>query len=95
MATNNSIIEGFQKLGFRISDETIGALIKDATKRRLSAVQLCERVIEAEMRERDTQNLKNRSRAATLGPKARALRCEAAATRAWAGRPMPLRTFLI
>ena len=67
MATNNSIIEGFQKLGFRISDETIGALLKDATKRRLSAAQLCERVIEAEMRERDTRNLQSRSRAATLG----------------------------
>ena len=67
MATINSIIEGFQNLGFRIDADTIGALLKDATKRKLSAAQLCERLITAESRERDTRNLKSRSRAATLG----------------------------
>jgi len=65
--TMSSIIEGFQKLGFRIDADTIDALLKDATKRRLSAAQLCERIIAAETRERDTRNLQSRGRAATLG----------------------------
>jgi len=67
MATTNSIIEGFQKLGFRIDADTIGALLKDGTKRQLSPVQLCEGLIAAETRERDNRNLASRTRGATLG----------------------------
>lgn len=67
MATTKSIVEGFHTLGFRIDADTINALLKDGTKRKLSPVQLCERIIAAEARERDTRNLKRRSRAATLG----------------------------
>jgi len=65
--TKTSIIEGFQKLGFRIDADTIGALLKDATKRRLSAAQICEKIIIAEARERDTRNLNSRTRCANLG----------------------------
>ncbi len=72
MATISSIIDGFHNLGFhnlgfRIDADTIGALLKDGTKRKLSPAQLCERIIAAEARERDCRNLKSRSRAATLG----------------------------
>lgn len=63
--TNNTAL-GFHKLGFRIDADTISALLKDATKRRLSPVQICEHIIAAEQRERDARNLKSRSRAASL-----------------------------
>lgn len=67
MATMNSVIDRFHQLGFRIDADTIRALLKDATKRRLSPVQTCENIIAAERRERDARNLKSRTRAATLG----------------------------
>jgi len=67
MATISSIIDEFHQLGFRIDADTIRALFKDATKRRLSPVQTCERIVAAEQRERDARNLKSRSRIASLG----------------------------
>ena len=67
MASAERIVDGFHKLGFRIDAEVIAALLKDATKRGLSPAQLCESLIAAESRERDTRNLKRRGRAASLG----------------------------
>lgn len=65
--TTNNIIDGLHKIGFRIGTDTIEALLKDATKRKLSPVQVCERIIAVEQRERDARNLKRRTRAANLG----------------------------
>lgn len=63
----NSLIESFHQLGFRIDADTLNALLKDATKRRLSPVQTCEHIIALEQRERDARNLKRRSSVASLG----------------------------
>lgn len=67
MTTNKQIIEGLQKLGFRIDADTMGGMLTDATKRRLSPAQFCKGMIAAEIRERDARNLQSRSRIATLG----------------------------
>lgn len=45
------------KLGFRLSREQLGKLVEEATKQRLTAVQVLEQVAEAERRARDAVNL--------------------------------------
>ena len=40
------------KLGFRLSREQLGKLVEEATKQRLTAVQVLEQVAEAERRAR-------------------------------------------
>ncbi len=67
MTTNSTIIDGLHKIGFRIDTATIAALLKDATKRKLTPAQVCERMIAVEQRERDARNLQRRTRAANLG----------------------------
>ena len=55
------------KLGFRLSREQLGKLVEEATKQRLTAVQVLEQVAEAERRARDAVNLARRTRYAMLG----------------------------
>ena len=49
------------KLGFRLSREQLGKLVEEATKQRLTAVQVLEQVAEAERRARDAVNLARRT----------------------------------
>jgi len=60
-------VNAFLQLGFRLDADALKAILSDATKRRLSPVQTCERILAAERRERDAKNLQSRTRAATLG----------------------------
>lgn len=62
------VADTFRSLGFRASSESLRALLTDATKARLSPVELCERLATLERRERDATNLARRTRFATLGP---------------------------
>ncbi len=55
------------KLGFRISRTVFDKTIEEATKQRLSPIQVLERVAEAERRARDGVNLARRTRASKLG----------------------------
>ena len=61
------LFDTLAKLGFRISRTVFDKVIEEATKQRLSPVQVLERIAEAERRARDGVNLKRRTRAATLG----------------------------
>lgn len=61
------ILDTLAKLGFRISRTVFDKTLEDATKQRLTPVQVLERIAEAERRARDGVNLKRRTRAATLG----------------------------
>jgi len=63
----NDVIDGLRSLGFRASDEALGALLAHATKTRASPVQLFEELVKLERLVRDERNLARRTRCATLG----------------------------
>jgi DNA replication protein DnaC len=67
MTTPKDVVEGLRGLGFRASEEAIRALLEDATKRRASPMETCERLVALERKERDSKNLERRTRLATLG----------------------------
>lgn len=63
----DDVIEGLSSIGLRTPKDALRALLDEATKKRLSPVETCERLIALERRERDARNLAARTRAATLG----------------------------
>jgi DNA replication protein DnaC len=56
-----------RSIGLRASREALLALLKHATKSKLSHAQLIEQLVQLENRERDACNLQRRTSAATLG----------------------------
>ena len=67
MTTTNNVSSGLRGIGFRTPEVELLALLKDATKRRLSPAQVCEHLVKQERRIRDERNLEGRTRMATLG----------------------------
>ena len=67
MPSTQDVVEGLHALGFRVSKDALRPLLEQATKSRLSPVEVCERLIAMERRERDGRNLAARTRMATLG----------------------------
>jgi DNA replication protein DnaC len=64
---NADAIDGLRALGFRAPAESIRTLLEQATKSRASPIEVCEKLITLERRERDLTNLARRTRLATLG----------------------------
>ena len=64
---NVDAVDGLRALGFRAPAESIQALLEQATKSRASPVEVCEKLIALERRERESTNLTRRTRLATLG----------------------------
>ena len=62
------VVEALRDLGFRCPATSITAMLEEATKAKLSPIQVCERLAKLERRERDARNLARRTRVATLGP---------------------------
>jgi DNA replication protein DnaC len=62
------VVEALRDLGFRCPAASITAMLEEATKAKLSPLQVCERLAKLERRERDARNLARRTRTATLGP---------------------------
>lgn len=56
-----------RQLGFRVSVQALRAFFEHATHSRLSPVDVCEKLVEMERREREGRNLAARMRLATLG----------------------------
>jgi DNA replication protein DnaC len=54
-------------LGFRVSAPALRAFFDHATKSRLGPVEVCEKLVEMEQRERETRNLTARTHVATIG----------------------------
>jgi DNA replication protein DnaC len=54
-------------LGFRVSAPALRAFFDHATKSRLSPVEVCEKLVEMEQREREARNLTTRTQVATIG----------------------------
>ena len=67
MTTMSDLFERLRELGLRISADAIDALLRHATKSKLSHTQMLEHLVELELREREQRNLASRTRAATLG----------------------------
>ena len=67
--TNDSddLFVSLSKLGIRASRETLEALMRHATKTKMSPARLLEKLCAIEQQERDARNLQRRIRAATLG----------------------------
>lgn len=65
--SSDETIEQLRALGFRLSAETLRAFLQHATQHRLSPLQIAEKLVEMERRERETRNLARRTRLATLG----------------------------
>ena len=51
------VVEALRDLGFRCPAANITAMLEEATKAKLSPVQVCERLAKLERRERDARNL--------------------------------------
>ncbi len=56
-----------RQLGFRVSVQSLRAFFEHATHSRLGPVEVCEKLLEMERREREGRNLAARMRLATLG----------------------------
>ena len=56
----SDVFEELGRLGLRASKSQVEALLTDATTSRLSPVQVIERLVEVERRERDTRNFSAR-----------------------------------
>ncbi|MCC7542759.1 MAG: ATP-binding protein, partial [Deltaproteobacteria bacterium] len=56
-----------RRLGMRLSQEALDALLAHAGKSKLSPVQVIELLCETEVREREARNLVRRAKMATLG----------------------------
>ncbi|MEO8526180.1 MAG: IS21-like element helper ATPase IstB [Caldimonas sp.] len=67
MPKDDDLIDGLRALGFRASAESLHALFGHATKSRLGAVESVEQLCVLERRERETRNLRRRTRTACLG----------------------------
>lgn len=66
-APNGNLPEALKTLGFRSSPDALKALLAHATKSRLSPLETIEQLIALERKERETRNLFQRTRLATLG----------------------------
>lgn len=64
---SDDIATQLRQLGFRVSVQSLRAFFEHATHSRLSPVDVCEKLIEMERRERESRNLAARMRLATLG----------------------------
>jgi DNA replication protein DnaC len=64
---SDDIATQLRLLGFRVSVQSLRAFFEHATHSRLSPVDVCEKLIEIERRERESRNLAARLRLATLG----------------------------
>jgi DNA replication protein DnaC len=67
MMPTSKIIEDLHALGFRSSEESLTALLKEGMARKWSPVIACERLISLERSERTRRNLSRRTKSATLG----------------------------
>ena len=67
MPSPSDVTEQLHSLGFRASKEALRALLEDATKSRLSPVQIIEKLSALEWREREARNLARRTKTAALG----------------------------
>lgn len=68
MSNPNDVIEGLRaKLGFRSSPDGLRAVIEQLIKSKSGPVEVIEKLMAMEVRERDTRNLKTRTTMATLG----------------------------
>ena len=65
--SNADIATQLQELGFRVSLPALRAFFEHTTKSRIGPVEVCEKLVEMERRERDSRNLLARTRLATLG----------------------------
>jgi DNA replication protein DnaC len=67
MKSPSDVVESLHAVGFRAASESIRALLEQCTKARASPVEMCEKLVALERRERDVCNLARRTRFATLG----------------------------
>jgi DNA replication protein DnaC len=65
--SNDDVATQLQQLGFRVSLPALRAFFEHSTKSRIGPVEVCEKLVEMERRERDSRNLLARTRLATLG----------------------------
>jgi DNA replication protein DnaC len=65
--SNDDVATQLQQLGFRVSLPALRAFFEHTTKSRIGPVEVCEKLVEMERRERDSRNLLARTRLATLG----------------------------
>jgi DNA replication protein DnaC len=65
--SNDDVATQLQQLGFRVSLPALRAFFEHTTKSRISPVEVCEKLVEMERRERESRNLLARTRLATLG----------------------------
>lgn len=65
--TSNDLFERLRQIGLRIGADAIDALVRHATKGKLSHIELLENLVELELRERERRNLARRTRVARLG----------------------------
>ena len=65
--SNDDVATQLQKLGFRVSLPALRAFFEHTTKSRIGSVEVCEKLVEMERRERDSRNLVARTNLATLG----------------------------
>ncbi len=61
------VAELLKSIGFRLSKETLRALLDEMHKKKISPTQVCEQIVAAETRERARRNLDRRARFAALG----------------------------
>src|ERR1019366_2943838 len=65
--SNDDVATQLQQLGFRVSLPALRAFFEHTTKSRIGPVEVCEKLVEMERRERESRNLLARTRLATLG----------------------------
>src|ERR1039457_4836805 len=65
--SNDDVATQLHKLGFRVSLPALRAFFEHTTKSRIGPVEVCEKLVEMERRERESRNLLARTRLATLG----------------------------
>ena len=65
--SNDDVATQLQKLGFRVSLPALRAFFEHTTKSRIGPVEVCEKLVEMEQRERETRNLTARTHVATIG----------------------------
>jgi DNA replication protein DnaC len=63
----DELIEQLRRLGFRLAAPALRALMEHATQSRLGPIEIAEKLVEMERREREARNLEARTRFATLG----------------------------
>lgn len=63
----DDIVDQLRALGFRASPSALRAFFDHVTHSRLGAVEVCEKLVELERRDREGRNLAARTRLATLG----------------------------